>query len=549
SGAFGKPDEFGTLPRGAGETDISHQRLVMYARAAKMWIITDRLRSTGSHQYAQQWLIPIRPSGIFKASDLRIGLGFDPSKITLDEPAKTIATHEPLAPQKVGGKIEEAPKANLSLYQFSAMPLQYSAQPKRNPHMDGLIIYHDWDRVQATWRGTGDQQVVTLVLPRVPGTGAEGDLKNSKQITSGKNGIGFEAVTPDNKTVKYLSSITPDDVLTLDNVTVHGGALLLEGNHGMALGVSKMTINGTDIPISTPDFEFQLNGNSTPQFTPIYRPIAPVEIGPQSDVFAGKVLISLSCNTPGVNIHYTLDGSDPTPQSPLYTHPVTLTQTATVLARAYRPGVTKNPPQLSGTEATVVSAAYFKKVDLAPAVHSPRTSSGLDVNYYEADWKKLFFDFENQKPIRSGHVSKLWDTSIIPRSNPIVGKNDGSHVKSYVLEYQGFLNIPADGVYTFRAPQEYVWPATAAGYDLRVWVDGKLWYPSTWLHAFGTWSAALQKGSHRFRAVFIDYRSGAAAKLNRTGFNPYIWPGTTPDLKISGADLKEQLIPAAWLSR
>ncbi|MEO6909215.1 MAG: hypothetical protein ABI210_15120, partial [Abditibacteriaceae bacterium] len=170
------------------------------------------------------------------------------------------------------------------------------------------------------------------------------------------------------------------------------------------------------------------------------------------------------------------------------------------------------------------------------------------VNYYEGDWKELFFNFENQKPLHSGHVTKLWDTSIIPSSNPIVGKNDGSHVKPYALEYQGFLNIPADGVYTFYAPQEYVWPAMAAGYDLRVWVDGKLWYPSTWLHAFGTWNIALQKGAHRFRVVFIDYRSGAAAKLNRPGLNSYIWPGTTPDLKISAADLKEQLIPATWLS-
>lgn len=113
------------------------------------------------------------------------------------------------------------------------------------------------------------------------------------------------------------------------------------------------------------------------------------------------------------------------------------------------------------------------------------------------------------------------------------------------------------------ALQEYVWPATEAGYDLRVWlgnamgkgvfagrvVGKKLWYPNTSMHGFGTWSTALQKGLHPFRVVFIDYRTNAAQKLNRPGLNPYIWDGTTPDLKISGTNLAKQDISSQWLMR
>jgi hypothetical protein len=538
-----------TLPANAGAQGISHQRFAMYVRDAKLWIITDRMRATGAHQYAQQWIIPLRPQGDVRPAALRVPLAFDASKITLDEGAKKIATNEPIGPAVVNNKIKDAPKVNLSLYQFSAMPLEYSAKVEPRGKEYGKFMYYSRDRVQVKWRGSGDQQVVTIAFPRAPGTGPEGDLKSAKQITSGKSGLGFEAITPDGKTVQYLSSQAKDDTLALGTLSVQGEALLLEGDKGMALGASRMTVDGKAIDLPTPDFEFQLNGDGAPRLIPIYRPIAPVEIGPERNVFADQVLVTLSSKTPGVEIRYTTDGEEPTPQSPLYSKPFALTQTATVLARAYRPGVTQNPPQLSGTHATVVSSAHFEKQGLAPGAQASRSGSGLNVNYYEGDWKSLFLDFDDQKPRATGKATKLWDTAIVPNSNPFVAGNGGARVRPYALEYSGFLNMPADGVYTLHAPQEYIWPATAAGYDLRVWLDGKLWYPATTLHAFGTWSIALQKGAHSFRVVFIDYRTNAPRRLNKPNLNTYIWDGTTPDLTISGPGVKEQPIPTEWLLR
>jgi hypothetical protein len=553
----------GTMPRGAGINDVSHQRLVMYARDARLWIITDRLRSPGAHEYSQQWLFPLRAPADATIKENRTPASFDATKITADAAAKKIFTNEPTVPVASNGKMVDAPKANLSLYQFSAMPLEYSAKVEPRGKEYGYYLYYSRDRVQAKWKGTGDQQVVTIAFPRAPGTGAEGDLKSTKQITSGKSGLGFEAVTPDGKIVQYLASTLKDDTLALGNISIQGGALLREGDKGIVLGASRMAVGGKDVKIPASDFEFDLNGNAAPTFTPIYRPIAPVEIGPERNVFEGKVLVTLSSATPGVEIHYTTDGEEPTPQSPLYSKPFALTQTATVMARAYRPGVTQNPPQQSGTEVTVTSIAHFEKAALIRGIQTPRPNSGLNVNYYEGDWKQLFLRFDDQKPVASAKGVKLWDTGIIPASNPLVEKSGGSRARPYALEYSGFLNVPADGVYTLRAPDEYIWPATEAGYDLRVWLGNEMgkgvfrdrvvgknqWYPATTLHAFGTWSVALQKGIHPFRVVFIDYRTDAAKQLNSPNLNPYIWDGATPDLKISGPDLKEQSIPDSWLLR
>ena len=66
---------------------------------------------------------------------------------------------------------------------------------------------------------------------------------------------------------------------------------------------------------------------------------------------------TLSCETAGAAIYYTLDGSDPTDSSTLYTNtaPIALSATTTVKARAYKTDMAPS---------AVVSATYVYK---APA--------------------------------------------------------------------------------------------------------------------------------------------------------------------------------------
>jgi hypothetical protein len=60
---------------------------------------------------------------------------------------------------------------------------------------------------------------------------------------------------------------------------------------------------------------------------------APV-ISPNGGVFTNSVNVTMSTSTPGAQIHYTIDGSAPTSDSPIYTTPIVLTNSANVRAFA-----------------------------------------------------------------------------------------------------------------------------------------------------------------------------------------------------------------------
>jgi hypothetical protein len=66
--------------------------------------------------------------------------------------------------------------------------------------------------------------------------------------------------------------------------------------------------------------------------------VATPQIQPNSSSFLGRTLISISCATPGADIFYTLNDSEPTPQSTRYNSPFWLNSTARVKAFGLRDG-------------------------------------------------------------------------------------------------------------------------------------------------------------------------------------------------------------------
>jgi hypothetical protein len=294
----------------------------------------------------------------------------------------------------------------------------------------------------------------------------------------------------------------------------------------------------------------------------IHSPILPVEIKPDQNAFAASVDVTMESRTPGVDIRFTLDGSDPVPASPLYTGPVTLNSTTHVKARAFRPGVTQLPIDTAGTLATPIStASFYRRTPLEPAPKPRNLADGLRFRYWQDDWKILWSLGDLLKPTVEAVVPSLFDLSNVPADNPQIGEKAAPRQKYFAVQYDGFLDIPEDGTYTFHAPEEWVYPDIDAGYELRVFVGNKNgrppyqsrtvglqeWYPSTRLHAMGNWSIPLKKGLHPFKVFLLDYRTDAVAYWNKPNLKPYIWPGETPDLRVSGPGLKKQPIPSAWL--
>jgi hypothetical protein len=80
-------------------------------------------------------------------------------------------------------------------------------------------------------------------------------------------------------------------------------------------------------------------------------------IEPMGGVFDAEQEVRISAHTPGAEIHYTLDGTEPTSDSPVYTEPLLLTATTTVKAKAYLSGY---------AESTTVTAGFIQRTQATP---------------------------------------------------------------------------------------------------------------------------------------------------------------------------------------
>ena len=566
SGPYGELKDQAVVSRGHGPEEslqgtltleqtlrgITHQRLVQYVRGVGVWIVTDRLRADDGkpHEYEQVWHLPLKPSRYH---------AFEEADIRIDAEARRIVTSGAGETGKIG-------QANITLSQFSLSELAYSSKVVPNNPKNRYMVYGRKE-IHVAWTGQDSTQVVTLAMPRASGVADADALTDVTQLTPGGDACGFAATTPAGARIEYLAAADKSAPLELGRFKANADGLLLvtHGDQitGMLLGCTALNLDTNSFPIAQPDFEFAGNLQSSIfNLQSIRRPISPVEITPARNVFMDTVEAGMSSKTPGVEIRYTLDGSEPTPRSTLYRGPFKLDHSAVIKARAYRPGVTTNPTVLSGTHATVVSKAILtRKEPVLPPTPPKEVQEGLACRYYEGEWQKLWMFLDELKPLRRTDVQGLFDLSIIPDDNPPVGDAPAPRQRYYALEYTGYLDIPADGVYTLHAPREFVYPDTDAGYELRVYLGERRvpyggrteayglnqWYPATALHAFGNWSIALRKGLHPFRLVWVDYRTTAARDMNRKGLREYIWSGVTPNLNISGPNLEPQPVPAGWL--
>jgi hypothetical protein len=332
-------------------------------------------------------------------------------------------------------------------------------------------------------------------------------------------------------------------------VAIDGESLLLmwapTGScHGIAMGCKEFRFGGKPVRIPVADFEFTLPGEKPESsgkkkpavtFKPIYRPMDMVEFSPKADCFTDQVEVAMSCTESNVDIRYTLDGGEPDGDAQIYTAPVVLRTTTEVKARAFRKGVKKIPPTVSGTEVTAVKkVVYTKEAVRKPAKATTTSPQGLNYWYYEENPFQLssyVMDVIN-KPVKTGSVKELFDVSV-KSTNGV-----------YAFAYFGLIDIPADGVYSFHAPPEFVNPGLDCGYELRVFLGSEEWYPATRIHNYGAWSVPLQKGLHNFKVVWVDMRKQNVWE----GENKYrLWVGEKPTLEISGPGLPRQPIPVNML--
>lgn len=130
---------------------------------------------------------------------------------------------------------------------------------------------------------------------------------------------------------------------------------------------------------------------------------------PQSGTYSTEQLVTISCTTSGAVIRYTIDGSEPSTSSPVYTSPLTISTTTTLKAKAYQSGwidsntatatytISSIPPLLGGFVITADTYAFGSDWDAV-------IQSVFGSNYRVADWSDLVNYYVN-----GGDLLELFD--------------------------------------------------------------------------------------------------------------------------------------------
>jgi hypothetical protein len=504
-------------------TDVQrHARQVFFVREPECWIVVDRIRCDARHDYEVPYELytPVQRLDWLRRTKTPIA---NADKRAMIEQG-SVRTDNPGYPQ-----------ITMRHFGSSALSVEFDAKSHDLAHKDRGEIQdadgewkgspaplRDWmafvRRVLVKWNGEGDQVLVTLITTAAENGEPSWDVKNT--------GTSFTAIAPNGGSVHFAAS-TKARALKAGALTADADTLLIvQPKSGVARGIM--------LGERSAEFTFDKQLVVTRE---IHAPIQPVSFAPDVNVFTDHADVTMTSATPGVQIHYTLDGSEPNLTSPRYTQPVRITESAQVRAIAVRAGAKELLWPLDPGFATLPTRAVFTRQIAAPASNVQATLPGLAWEYAEGQPFALVATSGFLPAQKRGTTTELFDVSM---------HQGGS---AFTARYSGYLDVPATGVYTFHAPREFIIPDCDPGYDLRIILDGEEWWPTMRRHALGTWSRALEKGPHRFQLIYTDTRTKPFKHETWMNWpNPAVlWKGSVPTLEISGPRFDKTPIPPVWL--
>ena len=246
----------------------------------------------------------------------------------------------------------------------------------------------------------------------------------------------------------------------------------------------------------TSDCEGEVNGLMTydrevtklepARFAALNRGYLPPRFVADQTQFVGpSFAVELSARA-GASIRYTLDGSEPGPNSPVYERPVVIRGETTVKARAFWP---------DDVSSLVESRAFRPAVPLTASTTGPG-KKGLAYEYFEGRFEKLP-DFSTLKAARTG-------TGARP---DLAAANDEDE---FALKFRGYVRVPETGVYIFYVSSDDGSKLSVAGKEIIV-NDG--------VHGMAEEKAeiALERGWHPFELVYFQGIGGLGLEVSWRG--------------------------------
>ncbi len=203
-------------------------------------------------------------------------------------------------------------------------------------------------------------------------------------------------------------------------------------------------------------------------------------------IFIDSTKVSMASPMPGSEVRYTLDGSEPTGESPLFASAFDLSSTTTIRAKAFYNGKFGGPT----TNITV------QKLIPCGAVKVVGEKPGLLCSYYEGEWQKLP-NFDTLKAVKEF----VADTVVIPSI---------TRPEDYGLVFKGYVRVPVDGLYEFGINSDD---------GSALFVADTLIADNDGIHGDGEIAGkiALKAGLHPIEARMFQCKGGQALNLYVTG--------------------------------
>lgn len=214
----------------------------------------------------------------------------------------------------------------------------------------------------------------------------------------------------------------------------------------------------------------------------VYEP--PLIISDYSE-FTDYLDINIQKKEDASTIRYSMDGSMPTVDSPIYNGSLKIVESSTLTACCF----------LNGVPISDTSSQIFQKVKPFPGRHLSGLKPGLKYNYYEGEWNRI--------PNYNGLIPKKQG---VAENFDLASKEDE---ENFSIDYQGLLKIEKGGVYRFYLSSDDG-SKLILGDQVVINHDG--------LHgpAEASGEIALGEGMHAIRISFFENSGGNMLRLEWT---------------------------------
>ncbi len=297
-------------------------------------------------------------------------------------------------------------------------------------------------------------------------------------------------LSKDGETIYAIALSWPGESLVLQSVRPdEGSEIQLLGS---SLPMNWTVLENGDLEIELPEnlreesnrpckyaWTFKIRGEALPLADAPAIITARNESGEQI-LFSGEIEVRIEGAEPGVPVHFTLDGSDPTPASPEFTTPINLDKSTILTAKAFK----------DGNKASFTGFTEFLDIE-EEEVHC------LNYACYEGEWEQLP-DFSQLDPVREGYVYQIGLHQVHPREN------------YFGIVFSGKIHIKEPGEYTFY---------TQSDDGSRLYIDGEMIVDNDGLHGMEekAGKVSLTKGLHDLTVNYFEAGGGNALRVYMEG--------------------------------